>query len=235
MADLSYDLDARMRSTAFEHLRQLSQIFDQLSSTQLGAGFQFNGERIPLINPQRGIFKPRQMSFLLPIRTVFPKPGRRIWYDDQTEVHRQIFEGEETIDYAFMGQNPDAPDNRWLREAMENRIPIVYFLGTSPGEYQAVIPTYIVDWNPFALRARIAFENESRFADSLQETASKRQPPALPMRRNAATRYARLSNASTKLHFALQLLQHMTGDALFPRFRNNGLLMRHILWKIETS
>ena len=44
------------------------------------------------------------MRFLLSIKTVFPKPGGKIWYDDQREVHRQIFEGDETIDYAFMGQ-----------------------------------------------------------------------------------------------------------------------------------
>jgi hypothetical protein len=30
------------------------------------------------------------------------------------------FEGDETIDYAFMGQDPNAADNRWLREAFEN-------------------------------------------------------------------------------------------------------------------
>ena len=35
----------------------------------------FRGERIPLVNPQRGIFKPLQMRFLLSIKTVFPKPG----------------------------------------------------------------------------------------------------------------------------------------------------------------
>jgi hypothetical protein len=26
-------------------------------------------------------------------------------------------------------------DNRWLREAFENRVPIIYFLGISPGRY----------------------------------------------------------------------------------------------------
>ena len=72
------------------------------------------------------------MRFLLSIKTVFPKPGGKVWYDDQREVHRQIFEGDETIDYAFMGKNPDAADNRWLREAFENRIPIIYFLGIAP-------------------------------------------------------------------------------------------------------
>jgi hypothetical protein len=44
-------------------------------------------------------------------------------------VHRQIFEGDDTVDYAFMGQNADAADNRWLREAMEHQIPVIYFLG----------------------------------------------------------------------------------------------------------
>ena len=51
------------------------------------------------MNPQRGIFKPQQMRFLLSIKTVFPKPGGKVWYDDQRDVHRQIFEGDETIDY----------------------------------------------------------------------------------------------------------------------------------------
>ena len=51
-------------------------------------------ERIPLVNPQRGIFKPRQMRFLQSIKTVFPRPGARVWYDDQRQVHRQIFESE---------------------------------------------------------------------------------------------------------------------------------------------
>jgi hypothetical protein len=95
-----------------------------LTAIELKPGFEFQGGRIPLFNPRRGIFKPQQMRFLLSIKTVFPKPGGRVWYDDQREVHRQIFEGDETIDYAFMGQHPDAADNRWLREAYENRVPL---------------------------------------------------------------------------------------------------------------
>ena len=84
-------------------VRRLSEVHDHLTATELKPGFVFGGERIPLINPQRGIFKPQQMRFLLSIKTVFPKPGGKIWYDDQREVHRQTFEGDETIDYAFMG------------------------------------------------------------------------------------------------------------------------------------
>jgi putative restriction endonuclease len=104
------DLDARLRMAAFEHVRRLGEVHDHLTAKELNPGFVFEGERIPLINPQRGIFKPQQMRFLLSIKTVFPKPGAKVWYDDQREVHRQIFEGDEMIDYAFMGQDPDAGD-----------------------------------------------------------------------------------------------------------------------------
>ena len=97
------------------------------------------------------------MRFLLSIKTVFPKAGGKVWYDDQREVHRQIFAGDETIDYAFMGQDPQAADNRWLREAFENQIPIIYFLGIAPGRYQAELPTFITGWDGNALKARVAF------------------------------------------------------------------------------
>lgn len=155
MADM--DPDALMRMAAFEQVRKLGEVHDHLTAKELKPGFVFQGTRFPLVNPQRGIFKPQQMRFLLSIKTVFPRPGAQVWYDDQREVHRQIFEGDEAVDYAFMGQNPDAPDNRWLREAFENRIPIIYFLGIAPGRYQAMVPAFISGWDARALKARVAF------------------------------------------------------------------------------
>ena len=121
--------DTVLRMAAFERVRGLREIHDHLTAQQLGEGFFVDGQRYPLINPRRGIFKPAQMRFLLSINTVFPKSGNRVWYDDQREVHRQIFDGDQMVDYAFMGDNPEAADNRWLREAFENQIPIIYFLG----------------------------------------------------------------------------------------------------------
>lgn len=149
--------DAAIRASAFEHVRHLNQIQSLLTESDLRAGFYFNGQRVPLINPQRGIFKPKEMRFLLSIRTVFPRRGRRVWYDDQLTVHQQIFSGEETVDYAFMGDNPAAADNVWLREACEHDIPVIYFLGVSPGCYRALVPTFVVDWDAYALKVRIAF------------------------------------------------------------------------------
>lgn len=167
--------DVTVRQVAFDHVRRLAETHAHLTATELSPGFVFRGERIPLINPQRGIFKPRQMRFLLSIKTVFPRPGARVWYDDQRDMHRQIFEGDETVDYAFMGTNPDAADNRWLREAMENQVPLIYFLGIAPGRYQAMVPTFIVGWDARALKAHIVFGVPDEDAVRPPETATERR------------------------------------------------------------
>lgn len=96
--------DAQLRQTAFDRVNRLAVLKGGvLDSSDLLGGFEFGGQRIPLINPQRGIFKPRQMKNLLSIKTVFPRRGARVWYDDQREVHKQIYAGDDVVDYAFMG------------------------------------------------------------------------------------------------------------------------------------
>jgi putative restriction endonuclease len=167
-------LDTQILLTAFEHVRRLSEISDVLTSSQLQPGFDFAGTRIPLVSP-RGIYKPHQMRFLLSIRTVFPVPGGRVWYDDQRKVHRQIYEGEEAIDYAFMGKDPNSADNRWLREAYENRIPIIYFLGVAPARYYPIVPAHIIGWDALALKARVAFSGSEHRVDGLAENSPDRR------------------------------------------------------------
>ena len=54
--------DAQLRQAAWEHVRRLSLTHDHLTAHELKPGFLFQNERIPLINPQRGIFKPKQMK-----------------------------------------------------------------------------------------------------------------------------------------------------------------------------
>lgn len=174
------DRQQMLRSAAFAHVRRMQEIHDQLSAADLSGGFVFEGARLPLVNPQRGIFKPRQMEHLLSIRTVFPKPGARVWYDDQRNVHRQIYDGLETIDYAFMGSDPDVAENRWLREAMEHRVPIIYFLGVSPGRYQAVLPAFVVGWDSGAAKVSVAFGEQSGVAAAA--------PPASSFERRYALR-----------------------------------------------
>ena len=148
--------DAAMRAAAVEQLRRRA-VAGVLASDDLSAGFTYAGERVPLINPQRGIFCPRAMHYLLSVRTVFPSTGRKIWYEDQRQVHRQILTGDELVDYAFMVGGPDMPENRHLREAMREAVPILYFLGVAPGRYTLVYPTYVAGWSASTLTAQLAF------------------------------------------------------------------------------
>jgi putative restriction endonuclease len=165
--------DALLRRAAFDHVRALQERHDALTSEHLKAGFPWQSQRIPLVNPQRGIFKPRSMRYLLSIRTVYPRAGNRIWYDDQRQVQQQLYAGDESVDYAFMGTDADAADNRWLREAWEQQIPLLYFLGVSPGRYHAIVPGFIADWDRQGLKARVAFglPGEQRLVG---ETAERR-------------------------------------------------------------
>ena len=166
-------LDAKMRMTAFEQVQRSNDLHEGLTANDLTAGFYYEGNRIPLINLRRGIFKPRKMRCLLSIKTVFPAPGRKVWYDDQREIHRRIIESEDTLDYAFMGQDPNAADNQWLLEAFINQVPVIYFLGIAPRRYQAIIPAFISGWDANALVARVAFgvpnQDKILFPKSIQE------------------------------------------------------------------
>lgn len=155
MADSLEDL--HLRAAALAHLERIAGPDRILTAEQLKAGFLYQGERVPLINPQRGIFKPRRMKRLLSIRTVYPRPGARVWYDDQRTVHQQIYQSVESVDYAFMGKNPDAADNKWLREAMEAGIRVIYFIGVAPGKYM-FFSTQVTEWDVASLKARISFQ-----------------------------------------------------------------------------
>src|SRR5215472_10173669 len=183
--------DAQLRQAAFSHVNRLATLRGGvLDSGDLTGGFEFDGDRIPLINPQRGIFKPRQMEHLLSIKTVFPRKGARVWYDDQREVHRQIYAGDDVVDYQFMGTDPNSADNRWLLDAMQQQIPVIYFLGTSPGRYQPIIPTFIVGWHPEQLRVQISF-------GALVGASAQAVPADAPERRYALREVkARLRQAS---------------------------------------
>ena len=72
-------------------------------------------------------------------------------------MHGQIERGDNLIDYAFMGNDPESADNRWLREARDAAVPVLYFLGVAPQRYTLIWPTYVVDWSATELKARLAF------------------------------------------------------------------------------
>lgn len=153
------DPDIRMRLAAFEHVRGLSQLRNSLTAADLNSTFTFEGEAIRIANRPRGIFKPRQMRYPLSLKTVYPRHGRRIWYDDQKKFYREIKgnDKDKTVDYAFMGKNPKHLTNQQLREVCKARKPLIYFRGVAPERYVACFPAFISEWNPDELKVRVVF------------------------------------------------------------------------------
>jgi putative restriction endonuclease len=98
----------------------------------LDAGFNFHGDRVPFLSPQKGIFRARAQTgpAALSITTAFNGP-----YDDA--------ETEDGVLYAYRAGSIDQADNRALREAHRLGVPIVYFVATRPGWYEPVFPTFI--------------------------------------------------------------------------------------------
>jgi putative restriction endonuclease len=76
----------------------------------------------------------------------------------------------------------------WL--VFERQIPVIYFLRTSPGRHQAIIPTFIVGWHPDRLRVELAF-------GAIIGASAQAGVPAAPERRYALREVkARLHQAS---------------------------------------
>ncbi len=161
-APYEIELDGRIRAAAFDRIRDMTESGDTLEWSEIAKGFECEGERHFLATRARGIFKPKKMQYVLSIRTSVPRAGRKFWYDDQQVAHDQIYDGQDGIDYAFMGDNPGCAENRWLREAEELKLPLIYFLGISPSVYQVIYPVYVGDWDSQLLRARIAFASAER-------------------------------------------------------------------------
>ena len=150
------DLSPR-RQAAFQHIASLVQVSSLVHISTIRQGFQYRGELIHLVNPRKGIHKPRQMNHILSIMTLIPLTTKLIRYDDQATMVRDIRDGHKNLRYSFMGTDPGAFENRQLRGAFEKEVPIIYFLGVQPGLVRPIIPTFVVGWDQDKLEAQIEF------------------------------------------------------------------------------
>lgn len=134
------DADRDIRLRTFEWLtRQRGEFGEAISRTAL-ATFSLDGRRIPLVGPS-GIWKPAVCELPLSITTTVDNP-----YDDRPDR----LPG--TLSYAYRGLDPQHRDNRGLRRAMVERVPIVYFHAIEPGSYVAAYPVFVVEDYPEQLR-----------------------------------------------------------------------------------
>lgn len=150
MAD---ELDAQVRLAAFRFVADLQQIHgDEIPRAELSAGFEFAGNRVPLVGPQ-GIFKPAVLREMpLSITTAPVIAGRERPYDD-------ALDDDGRISYRYRGTDPAHHENVRLRRAMATRTPLVYLHGVAPGRYAAAFPAYIVADDPASLTFTVAIDD----------------------------------------------------------------------------
>jgi putative restriction endonuclease len=159
MTATSLDLDWRLRLAALDAVRRATIASGGvMTRAQMTAGFEFDGERIPLSIEMRGIWKPGRLGrdgAALSIYTASVKPGVKPKYDDQ------IASADGWFEYRYQGTDPDASDNRAVRRAFELGRPLIYFYGVAPGLYEAIAPVYVVADEPAKLTFRIAADATS--------------------------------------------------------------------------
>jgi len=117
--------------------------------------FEYQGHRIPLMDRQRGIRKPAAMNAALSMRTVITRPGDTPPYADA--------EGSDGLQrYKYRGDDPAHPENRALRRAYEDGLPLIWFVGIAQSLYQPIYPVWIVGDEPNDLQFTLALDEGQR-------------------------------------------------------------------------
>lgn len=208
-AEFDRTTDARVRAAAFEWLTgQVSRHGDVLSRSLLAQGFVLDGARIPLVGPQ-GIFKP-QVLRAAPLSTTTAPGG----------PYHDAFGPDGLLRYCYRGTDPNHADNRNLRVAMTERLPLVYFHGVARGRYVATWPVFVVGDDP----ARLVFSVAVDDADY----AGVPGPGSLTGDTDAATRRAYVTRVVRhRLHqrtFRERVLEAYRHQCAFCRLRHEELL-----------
>jgi putative restriction endonuclease len=134
-------LDERLRAAAIEYVRGLEARSGGLVSQQELDEFQFEGQRISLLQHMRGIRVVAGLDAALTIRTTYRLRPEDRPYDDDI--------GPDGYPrYKWRGTDPEAHDNKALREAMLLGKPLIWFIAVSPGLFRPLNPVWLLDEEP---------------------------------------------------------------------------------------
>ena len=165
---------AACRAAAFAWLQgRLAAGEETLARSSLEQGFPYGETVVRLVGPQ-GIFKPKEIGYYpLSITTTTKGP-----YKDSFDPTGNL------LLYSYRGTDPDFHENRRLRDAFRDQIPLVYFFSTIPGRYLAIFPVFIVGDDPKTLTFSVA-------ADDMMQLSYERDDTDDATRRTYITRQVR--------------------------------------------
>jgi putative restriction endonuclease len=133
--------DDRLRSAAIAYVAAVA---DQnggfVRESELNM-FEFEGQRISLLQHMRGIRVVAGLEAALAIRTTYRLRPEDRPYEDEP--------GPDGFPrYKWRGTDPEAHDNKALRRAMELAKPVIWFRAFAPGMFQAVNPVWLLAEEP---------------------------------------------------------------------------------------
>lgn len=134
-----------IRHAAFAWLDQQRASGKETFTQSDTSGLVLAGETMRLMPTQQGIWKPGQLNAALSFRTVFRRDGDDRPYDDAVGT-------DGFYRYKMRGTDPDHFENRALREAMHERLPLIWWLGVQGGGYSALYPIFLVSEEKSALQ-----------------------------------------------------------------------------------
>ncbi len=130
------DREAQIRNAAFDWLERFSSQRGGAVRRDEMSAFHWEGQRIRLMAPQTGIWKPKGFRSALSITSVEGSPYRdAVRYDG-------------LLSYKWRRGGPNHPDNVALREAIRYGDPLIWFRGLGDGLYLPVFPVWAVAEEP---------------------------------------------------------------------------------------
>lgn len=165
---MSPERDAALRTALFDRLDRLAgrSIDGTVRSADVNA-LEFEGRPFQVIG-QTGIRKVAGLDAALSFTTVFRRPGAARPYADDIGP-------DGLLRYKYRGTDPEHPDNRALRHAMELGTPLVYFVGVAPGVYVPHWPVYLVAEDRVRHEFSVAVDEGQRLVDVAHLTEDRRR------------------------------------------------------------
>ena len=154
------ELERQVRSALFAWLDRLrARTGGPVTYAELSR-FQFAGHDVPMFSRPRGIHKPRILGHdgaALTLLTAAESRGRPRPYDDSEAADSGYWI------YKYQGENPESHDNRAVRRAFVNRLPLAYFIGVAKGVYESFYPVFVTSDDP----ENLSFHLEADSSDGL--------------------------------------------------------------------
>lgn len=158
---VSLEFDRRARIEAMAWLTIRTNDGRDAISTQDLADFTLDGEPFLLKDRQQGIRKPAGFDAAFSIQTVYRADGQERPYADDVG-------SDGMLRYKWRGTDPGLYVNVALREAMNRKVPLIWFFGVGVAMWKPIYPVYILAEEP----SQHQFVVDPDVARSLVQTGS---------------------------------------------------------------